>query len=915
MRIRTDIWAGLAVITALSVNGPAVGQTYTWDGSTFDPMWIIPQNWVGNVTPNPGQNTVIQFAGNLTLNTNQNVGNPFELNQLVFTNTAGAFNLTGNPLLFRRNTSSSDPDLFQNSASAITIGNEIRLEANANLSTQGSGTGTVTLNGPIVGGSNTTIQKFGTYTLELGSANNTTWAGYLVVGIGTARTTATGALNGVGVQLTPDGVVDLNGFSQTIGSLLFFNDGVANTIGARVTTGSGTLTLGGTVTYTPAAIGATPYALISGNLNLGTTGTRTFNIGLQGGGPFEFTTDADIASGSGGVTKTGAGAWFARSGSWTFSGTTLISDGGIYAGAANVFSPNSTVSLSGDGLLSLRYLSGSTPVDSDQRIGGLSGTSTTSNVSLGSATLTVGANNASTSYAGSITGAGGRLVKVGTGTLTLTGSNSFSGGVEIQQGVVAVPTVSSLGSSAAPTKVSAGGQLRFTDNTAPGRTFDLTGGGAISVDATKTVSYGSSVINGGFLRGAGTHSLGSSTTVTGTTVLPGTPVTFGSGATLTNVTAGGTLTASGAGTRTWDGGFLTAAGQLTVNSGATVNTTAIESLGRIAVNPGGTINHTGTPLVLGGGSVTTVGQYNPSTGVVTAGGTINVGTGGTIVVQGGFLRNNGTITGGAGSTLIVDYGGVVKGIGEIDVASLVLRNGGQLQIGNSPGIIRIPNAGFNGSDSGVGAPVQGDLNNATGTVGGFPAAANGNTANSGWGAIEYGNSANTSGFLQLQRTVAGPVYWRYRTTVNDGIGNTPGAPANFSVTTGYTWTIFRPRTNSNDTGVPASGAGDQVNTVATVTLLDASGATLPNTDANLNQVLAFERSQFLNPATNLPVTPAEGTFSFAFAPDFVGRPNTVIQLVFTPVPEPATVLGVVMLVGAGVTGWRRWRAGKPAPTP
>jgi autotransporter-associated beta strand protein len=541
----------------------------------------------------------------------------------------------------------------------------------------------------------------------------------------------------------------------------------------------------------------------------------------------------------------------------------------------------------------------------------ITGTDTASNtltLLAGGGTIDVATAGTTLTVDSAISGSGG-LTKAGAGTLVLTNAgNAFAGGVTVARGALDVASDSPLGGAAGVVTVRSLGTLNYTASatTVSGRTYDLTTG-TLRTSSGTTLTFNNATVGGGFLSGEFATQAGTTNTFAGTTTLPSAAVTAAGTNTFQNVTHGGQLTASSGSTNALIGFYNQPAGRITVGSGATVTVQDFQSSGQVAVTGTGLVTRTGaSPITLGGGSITTVGVYNPVNGQVTFGGTINVGTGGTIVVQGGFLRNNGTITGGAGSTLIVDYGGVVKGIGEIDVASLVLRNGGQLQIGNSPGIIRIPNAGFNGSDSGVGAPVQGDLNNATGTVGGFPAAANGNTANSGWGAIEYGNSANTSGFLQLQRTVAGPVYWRYRTTVNDGIGNTPGAPANFSVTTGYTWTIFRPRTNSNDTGVPASGAGDQVNTVATVTLLDASGATLPNTDANLNQVLAFERSQFLNPATNLPVTPAEGTFSFAFAPDFVGRPNTVIQLVFTPVPEPATVLGLVALVGAGVTGWRRW---------
>ena len=57
---------------------------------------------------------------------------------------------------------------------------------------------------------------------------------------------------------------------------------------------------------------------------------------------------------------------------------------------------------------------------------------------LGSKELIVGLNNLSTTVSGFIAGDGGSLVKVGTGTLTLTGNNLYSGGTTIEDGTLVV---------------------------------------------------------------------------------------------------------------------------------------------------------------------------------------------------------------------------------------------------------------------------------------------------------------------------------------------------------------------------------------------------------------------------------------------------------------------------------------------
>src|SRR5207248_120906 len=95
-------------------------------------------------------------------------------------------------------------------------------------------------------------------------------------------------------------------------------------------------------------------------------------------------------------------------------------------------------------------------------------------------------------------------------------------------------------------------------------------------------------------------------------------------------------------TLTWNGGLNQSSGLFTVNG--TTNVSDWTSNGRVAINPGGTLTNGPSNLTFGGGSVTTIGIFNPNNGQVTPGGTLDFGPG-DMRVQGGFVRNNGMITG------------------------------------------------------------------------------------------------------------------------------------------------------------------------------------------------------------------------------------------------------------------------------
>ena len=132
-----------------------------------------------------------------------------------------------------------------------------------------------------------------------------------------------------------------------------------------------------------------------------------------------------VISGPGSLTKIGLGI-LTLSGSSTYTGATNVNVGALQAGATNAFSPFSAFTVASGATLDLNSF--------NQTIGSLAGAGS---VTLGSATLTTGNDNTSTTFSGVISGPGG-LTKVGIGALVLSGNNTYSGPTTLNTGTLTV---------------------------------------------------------------------------------------------------------------------------------------------------------------------------------------------------------------------------------------------------------------------------------------------------------------------------------------------------------------------------------------------------------------------------------------------------------------------------------------------
>jgi autotransporter-associated beta strand protein len=317
-----------------------------------------------------------------------------------------------------------------------------------------------------------------------------------------------GGLSGTGnIALTDDlgtGVVvkvGNGGVTTTYG-------GVLSGTGGLIKAGTSTLTLTGANTYT----GGTTVS--AGMLQIGNGGTTGAIIGslmvnnsatLAINRSDAYTIGGSI-SGSGVLWKRGAGV-LDLSQSNQFSGTTIAAAGSVRL-ANNAALQNSTVAVAING--GLTFSSGIIV----PTLGGLSGSGTIvlADGSGAPVVIAVGNNNVSTTYGGVLSGSGG-LIKVGSGTLTLTGDNTYSGGTTISGGVLKVGA-GSISGTIAGSVVNNGLLILDRSGTVTFRDI-VSGTGGVIYNSTGTlILTGSNSYSGGTtIQNAGTVQVGAGGTV------------------------------------------------------------------------------------------------------------------------------------------------------------------------------------------------------------------------------------------------------------------------------------------------------------------------------------------------------------------------------------------------------------------
>lgn len=490
-------------------------------------------------------------------------------------------------------------------------------------------------------------------------------------------------------------------FAGTAGTVTITATGIApNSI--TINTGGYTLTADASRLIT---VGGLTTAAGSGTTTIGANfvfnlsgTTRTFTIGTGDTVNFQSIIRDNVADSTAGLTKDGGGTLLlsiaASSGTATTSsyrGATTINAGTVRLGVANALNTHAAaggVVVSG-GALDLQTFN-QTLAAAQLTSGSIIGTTGTltslTNYDLQSGTV-------SARLAGSV-----GVNKSGSGTVALTGVNTYTGPNTITGGILRVNADSGLG--AAPVSgtsniIMDGGTLQW------GAVFNLNanreivlnaGGGTLDTNGFgPTVGLTMAISGSGSLTkaGEGTITLGASKTYTGGTIVTGGTLRFSVSNVLPtsgNVTVNGGVFEVGAQQQTTSGTAILISGAFSGSSTGAVRANAFDLrngivTARLQDNAAGaslTKSTTGTVTLSGSNSYT--GSTTISNGTLIIAGGASIGDG-VVQVNGGTLLVNGAIGNGG---VTVASGATLAGGGTINGAVSI---GGTISPGNSPGTL------------------------------------------------------------------------------------------------------------------------------------------------------------------------------------------------------------------------------------
>jgi fibronectin-binding autotransporter adhesin len=762
----SSVASSLLVLAALLLAAPfAAGQTWT---ATSSGNWSTASNWNNGAGPAPtsSSTTVLTFSpsGTTSYTATNNISNPFVLENLNLDSTSSATNtIAGSQLQF-----ANLGGISVSGTGNWIVSNPILIAPGGTFNVSNVSVAGLTLSGVISGTG--TFSTLSGQTVTLTNAGNTYSGGTSLVG-STLIISADGNLGAVPGSATPGSIL-LNGGDLTASSSFTLNSNRGIALGPASGTGSGRITVnsGATLTYN---------GIIANN------GTSTSGFTFLGPGTLDLS-GSTAANTYSGPTTIGSGTLMISSdstlgavpGSPTANSLVLEASGILSATSSFTLSRNRGIALFGQGGISV-------------------------------------AGGQTVQYAGIIADSSsmfGGLIKQGSGTLVLSGLNTYTGGTTISGGTLSISSDRNLGADPSPSPIANdlvinGGTLNasagFILNHFRGIVLGPTGGsgsGTIDVSSGKTLIYNGIIADnygggiGSLIKSnSGTLTLGGANTYSGGTTINGGTLSISSDGNLGSVPGSATP-----GSLVINGGTLNASSSFTLNSnrGIALGPTSGSGAGTIDVNSSQTLTYNGIIADNGGiGSLIktsagtlVLGGANTYSGSTTInGGTLSISSDGnlggapsqvSLTINGGTLQTTAGFTlyanravslGSSGGTFDVEagtlsYGGGISGSGNLtkigpgtlnlygantDTGNTTI-NAGTLSL-TSNGSISTPNSTVTLGSSGTLTLNGGSVttknfdNSAGGTVNLYDGTLTVSGGNFNWGSNPLNIDANTAG--------------------------------------------------------------------------------------------------------------------------------------------------------------------------
>ena len=543
-------------------------------------------------------------------------------------------------------------------STGYTNGNNVFFTANSSLVSRTASAGNITVSSNVVVGFTNGSGSFGTggnvRKLDIGIGGvldfaNTGWStsagtGFIKEGQGILK--LSGDANWQGGFTLNNGTIIVGGVNAMGGgssNLLTINSGTIAANANRDLTGKygggiafgGNFQIGAVTTGVASGNGtASANMTFSNNVALGSS-TRTITIGANGTYAFNGIISANGSSGLTINATSGSTGTIVLGGANTFNGTATLNGGTLALANVNAVQ-NSVLDTGAVGSQAVTFtLSGTNTYN----LGGLAGSDA---LSIGANSISVGANNASTTYSGVLQSSGGGLTKVGTGTLALNGTNTYTGATSINTGILQLGNGGTSGALSTSSAITVNGTLAFN------RSNDVVQGTDFS---SSTIISGTGAL---VQMGAGNLTLNTANTYSGgTTLNSGTLVlnnasAIGSGALTIN---GGEINSTTGGitlennTQNWNGDFaFSGTTDLNIGAGAiSMNASRILTINAGTLAVGGSISGPGSLTKNGSGTLVLSGSNSYTSCTVINAGTLNatsakaLGSNNTIQVNSGTL--------------------------------------------------------------------------------------------------------------------------------------------------------------------------------------------------------------------------------------------------------------------------------------